>query len=190
MNSTRRGYPYPQADCTTDQCTPPLIRDAADLPAQLLALATAVDADLTAINDQVVGETSGPAAEILSNSTQVLGTNQGFTLDTIVADQGGMADVTNSRLIVPTSGLYLITASGNKPSSTAVGFLRLSIVVDGVPEAWTTVKPAATVGDICRISASMVRVCSGGEFITLAQRQEANDSWDRARLSAVRLMVL
>ena len=57
MDETSRGYPYPE-------CDPPLTKDVSDLPAQLKALADAVDADMTAVALQADTELIRPQLEI------------------------------------------------------------------------------------------------------------------------------
>lgn len=188
MNRTDdRGYPYPEADCSEGCDGPALVRDAADLPAQLQALALAVDEDLTEIDLAIDLDLNGPAAE-MTGPAQLLSPGQAFTLDTVVMDQGNMqADIAGSRLVIPSTGLYVITGGASIAAITSPDAITLNILANGVSVARTTWKPTNSAGSAARANIQVMRRQNEGDVLMLAQDTNNADTWSNPRFAAVRL---
>lgn len=104
MDETSRGYPYPE-------CDPPLTKDVSDLPAQLKALADAVDADMTAVALQADTELIRPQlARIREAAASPPWASQLVTpnYDAVDFDTHGMFDAPNNGLRIQSSGWYYL----------------------------------------------------------------------------------
>lgn len=99
-----RGYPFPE-------CDPPRVKDAADMPQQLRALARAIDADLTVINAAVSAAVDMPSVDMERTTNQTPANLALMSFDTVIQAQGITPDTVNGAFTVHDTGLYMITSS-------------------------------------------------------------------------------
>lgn len=103
MDQTPRGYPYPE-------CDPPLVQDASFI-SQLQALAEAVDADMTAIENEALDALiAPPMARMLESPSGAWATPLAdITYSTSeFANPASMADTASGGIRIPTDGWYLL----------------------------------------------------------------------------------
>ena len=179
--NTPRGYPYP------------LYTDLNAFPAQIQALATAVDADMDALWDRLIAGYNQPAVYVRGTGNQAIANNTGVTATytTEVYDNAGMFTIGTSatNVNILTSGVYIVTgrvsytANGaalagarqiSLVSSGALGVLaRRSIQADfgTFPPAGSTVPAVTNVGYMAAGTVlTMVHLQNSGATIQSATR--------------------
>ncbi|GAA4676912.1 hypothetical protein GCM10023347_34110 [Streptomyces chumphonensis] len=100
-----------------------------------------------------------------------------ITLDTIDADSASAADLANSQLVIPASGLWLCWGTLDYEGN-ATGRRELCISVNGTGTIWHTkdVDDVSTVSG--RITACGGALLSAGDEVTLLGRQDSGGSLD------------
>jgi hypothetical protein len=181
-STANRGYPYPE-------CNPPLVKDAADLPAQLKALATAVDADLSAVQTAATASLNPPGVDLQRTTAQVLIPGQLVNVDTTRFATGGVAiDLVAGAFTVPTGGggLWLLTAAVSAASGPTV-FHNLSIRVNGIVARTSSLNPNAVGGDPIDNAAHVYVILQAGDTVSMTQNftGAASISYSFAHLSGV-----
>jgi hypothetical protein len=102
--TANRGYPYPE-------CTPPLVKDAADMPLQLKNLAEAIDDDVTALQAMANDAESPPAAGMnITINPVVVSANARIPYEAADIGNASYVSLATNTLVVPTAGLYVVTA--------------------------------------------------------------------------------
>lgn len=104
MDETSRGYPYPE-------CEPPLVKDVSDLPAQLKALAEAIDTDLTSLDNERLLTSRPPAARMLESPAMPWAVpSVDITYNTMEFDNtfGDMADTAAGGIRITSTGWYYL----------------------------------------------------------------------------------
>jgi hypothetical protein len=113
MGITTRGYPYPDYS------------DLTNFPAQLQALATAVDTDVTTVATDIVAALEEPVVRLTKSASQAVANNTNVTLTwgTEVFDTDNMANlgVDATRIQLQTPGAYLISGHVNMAPAAAGG---------------------------------------------------------------------
>lgn len=183
MDATSRGYPYPQ-------CLPELIKDAGDLPQQTLALAEAIGADLDALQSRANAALKPPFGVRRDTVGQVLNQNDVFVLATTVGG-GAMAPATpNTRLIVQTAGLHLITGTCLGTVNSA-NFHGLQILHNGELLRRNLIRPGPAAA-LLRNNVITSAVLGVGDYLELAQDAGAGiaTTYTRAELGAVLVAAL
>lgn len=179
------GYPYPQ-------CDPPFVKDIADLPAQLKALAEAVDDDIAAINTSANSYLNPPAGLLSLTAAESLGPSAFLkfnNLTTVVLNTGSITDAANSRFVIPSAGLYF--ATGTCASTGApTGVHRLGFRLDGVVFRAENIRPNAADGNAMRSNAVSVFQASAGQVLDMVQYQPGagNVTYQTARFGVYRML--
>jgi len=179
------GYPYPE-------CDPPYVKDKADLPAQLKALAELVDDDITSINAQATAELNPPLGLLSLTAAEALGPSAFFKftqLTTILANIGGICDATNAQFVIPSAGLYWITGTA---ASTAApnGVHRLGFRLNGSVFRAETIQPNAAAGTQIRNNSVTPVFCSPGDIVDMVQYQPGagNVTYQTAQFGIYRMV--
>lgn len=121
MDTTvNRGYPYPE-------CDPPLTEDASDAPMNTRALAEAVDADLTVVDDAITAAYQRPSA-VLTRSLGTTVPSLGIVdwNNTLYSDPD--ITVLSSGFQIITPGLYYSTCNIVQAAGTT---LAVAWVING-----------------------------------------------------------
>jgi hypothetical protein len=152
------GFPYPQAT------------DPADAPAQIQALAEAVDTAMTTTETQLANITDPPIAwfgaapAVIPNAlgTALIWTSEFF-------DNAGMVDLvtTPTEIVIQSNGFYMIGCEvGFEPNGT--GGRQVEILANGVtlPNAFQGSAPPTTLNQGWSCNASVMRVCVAGDRIS------------------------
>lgn len=170
MQTTPRGYPYPE-------CDPPLTKDASDI-AHLRNLAMAVDADVQAVYDRADSVLVSPDAGRVFTSAAVASTsNTDFpffdarTFDTTPGN--AMTDITNGVMRLVRPGWYQVGGYATLTTATYLG-ARLRFLVDGVPATSFSTQAGITPGSaqIC-FSTAEVYTATGGVELSMEIRNGA-----------------
>lgn len=179
------GYPYPE-------CNPPYVKDAADLPAQLKALALAFDADIDAINDAASLFLNPPAGLLTLTGTETLGPTAFLkfnNLTTVAANIQGIADGTNSRFVIPSAGLYYVTGTASSTSAPN-GVHRLGFRLNGAVFRAETIQPNVAAATQIRNNSVSVITCAVGDVVDMVQYQPGagNVTYQTAQFGIYRMV--
>lgn len=188
MNQTRqRGYPFPQ-------CDPPYVKDAADAPAQLKALALSVEADIADLDDQIQ-EAAFPPAVLISNIgvTQNLAPDARFDLTTLEYGPSAMFDNANDAILIGANGLYWITAWAQTNAMTT-DFARLAIhrnTTTSIIARDNRLPNQQGVAGQVKINAHGITILTAGDRVFLTQsHDDATAPWTDVRLGCAMLTEL
>lgn len=158
-----RGYPYPQ-------CDPPFVKDAADLPANLKALALAVDTDVTALSSEAT-RALNPRCATTTGSTGAIATGAALQMNVIDFDNTGgtLPSVADDRWNITDAGLWMFTAhcQGAVGAGT-VGAHTLQIMVNGVVRDSNTIASLAAGTAVFNVLVTFL-ACQVGDRVTFNQ---------------------
>jgi len=112
-----RSYPFPE-------CNPPLVEDAANAPVQTRALAEAMDADFTIVDNLIEATYQLPTTILRISSSTSIASGDDVPFDVVEYDPQGWS---NGDTVQAPSGLWLVTgfvacASGENVQQLAVQF--------------------------------------------------------------------
>lgn len=184
MNRTRnRGYSFPQ-------CDPPYIKDVADAPAQLKALALAVEADVSDLDDQIQAA-SFPSAAVISQSTvQNLSPGARVGFDTLDYGPASMFDNANDALIIEVNGLYWVTAWGQTNAMTT-DYVWIAVhrnTTNGNIVRDNRLPNQAGVSSNVRINAHGLAILTAGDRVFMTQHHDdATAPWNMVALGCAKL---
>lgn len=169
--------PYPE-------CNPPLVKDLADSPRNLLAIASDADSLLEQLAFDVGFDTEVvPEADIRSTGTQTLASDQNFSLPDIFS--GVDTDLSApSRIGIRYAGMYLITATC-EATTGAFTLHRMTLDVNGLPVRSSVIRPGA--GGI-RNNVIQPQGLNVGDIVTVRQRGSTPVTYSSARLCLVRML--
>lgn len=181
--TTPRGYPYP------------LYTEAADFPAQLQSLATAVDTDVQSVYTRLAAANLQPACSVetlnvnqsVANNTDVLA-----TFATELYDNANMVNlgVSNTNINIVSTGIYLVTASVTFLAN-ATGSRNIHVVSSGA--AGTVARhnlfPDGGGTQTAVVSLATLFAATSGTTVTLVQRQNSGGALNSAvrRLAVARV---
>jgi len=167
LNTPNRGYPYPE------------YTDANNVPSQLQALATAVDNDLLNFLETPITERlDTPSVRVTrSVGTQAVAANvnvvmQYDPIETYDNDNMYNSGVSNTNIVVNTTGTYLLTGSVNlAPTGVAGGSVALIVMSSGA----TTPNPVGASRPLDNDKATSISVttlhrANAAEILTLIVR--------------------
>lgn len=116
-----RDYPFPQ-------CDPPLVKDAANAPVQTRALAEAMDADFTVIDNLIEDTYQLPTTILRISSGTSIASGDDVPFDVVEYDPQGWA---NGDTVQAPNGLWLVTGFAACASGENVQQLAVQFVGDG-----------------------------------------------------------
>jgi hypothetical protein len=151
-------FPYPQPT------------DPADAPAQIQALAEAVDAEMTDAENQLANITDPPVAWIGAGA-QVIPNALGTTIvwSSEFFDNASMVDLVSSptEIIIPSNGFYMISCE-IAFEANGTGGRQLEILVNGVSlvNAFHGSAPPTTAPQGWSVNESIMRSCVTGDRIS------------------------
>lgn len=173
MDSTPRGYPYPE-------CNPPWTQDASDI-IHLRNLAVAVDTDVQAVYDRAADTVVRPAAARMSTASSVADTSNTafpvFTLRTFDTTEGNaMTDTTEGVIRLLRPGWYQVGAYAVlTPSPVATAMApRIRFLQNGTlaTSFGTYGERAQADQQIAQITADLY-TATGGDTLTIEIRNGA-----------------
>lgn len=180
-----RGYPYPE-------CDPPRVKDAADGPTQLRALAYAIDADLSVLNGLINQAANAQSVDMQQTVAQAVPVNGRVGLDTTVHSTGILPDLTNNLFTITETALYMISGCVTSTAGPA-NIHRLSLRRNGVIIAVSSTGPQPLGGanPLANGFAHMALLTEGDMlYMTSAYIGGPVPTFQFARLSAVRISAL
>jgi hypothetical protein len=178
MDTTvNRGYPYPQ-------CDPPAVKDIADMPQQMHALAVAVDADITVVADVADAALNPPFVATANPFAQVLIPGAGVDIGPVVSARD--VTVAAGAATVQDAGLWLITGSVSAGVAPTV-FHNLTLRVNGEAVRTSSLNPNAVGGDPLDNLTYAYVVLAVGDVLSMSQNftGAASITYTAAHLSAV-----
>jgi hypothetical protein len=182
VNQTRnRGYPYPQ-------CLPPYIKDVADAPAQLKALAEAVEADMADLESDLTDAAFPPAVLASNTGAQVRSSGDVLDLNTLDYGPSAMVDLVQNALVVQGNGLYIVTGTASATGSFTTNYLRLSVKRNGATLRSTTTKPGAAASQLHTTVATFAPLATGDLITMTYDTDDASMTWNTVRLGMARLV--
>lgn len=161
MNETpERGYPFPE-------CDPPFVKDAADLPANLKALALAVDADVTALSAEAT-RALNPRCATTTGTTGAIATGAVLQMNAIDFDNTGgtLPNTAADRWDITDAGLWLfITQCQGTVTAGTIGAHTLQVMVNGIVRDSNTIA-SLSAGTIAFNVLVSYLVCQVGDRVT------------------------
>lgn len=158
-----RGYPYPE-------CAPPFVKDAADLPANLKALALAVDTDVTALSAEAT-RALNPRCATTTGTTGAIATGAALQMNAIDFDNTGgtLPSTADDRFNITDAGLWMFVAQcQGAVTAGTVGAQTLQIMVNGVVRDSNTIASLASGTNVFNVLVSFL-VCVVGDRVTFNQ---------------------
>lgn len=179
--ATTRGYPYP------------LYGEATTFPAQIQALATAIDTDMDNLWDRVIAGGNQPAAVVETtgvNQAVANNTDVTATYATEVYDNANMANlgVSNTILSIVSTGVYLAMGRVSFAANAAAGERQITLLSSGA--LGVLARRTVSAGTVATsFSLSNVFFATSGTTVSMIQRQMSGVSinTDVRRLSVARL---
>lgn len=153
-----RGYAYPE-------CSPPFVKDAADLPLQLKTFADKVDDDVTALQATAQLALNPPSASITASPTTFDPATNRFLFNVVEFDNASMANLALDGLVAPEPGLYTIIGIRSYTASALAG-TQLSIQVNGAIIETSSINPDDGAG-IWENTVIATAVLAAGDLITM-----------------------